>query len=309
MNEDIHDQAWHWHIALSGEDADWDGFTAWLEANPAHRSAYNEVALLDDALERQQERLSAILPAVEPKAPDRSIRWSTWAGGSLAAALALFVAVPMFQSEAVDAADYRTAAGQTREIALADGSRVTLGPSSHLAISGGDQGRMTLEGGAWFDIRHNPDRNLVITVSGQQISDIGTKFDVLSLGGEVRVAVAEGVVSVGPKSGQGIKVPAGKRIAIDSTNSAELADISAREVGGWRSGRLSYNNVPLSLVAADISRYVGRKVVVAPDMAERRFSGVLAARKGADIVGELGDLMGLEAKTQGNIVRLVADGG
>ncbi len=90
---------------------------------------------------------------------------------------------------------------------------------------------------------------------------------------------------------------------------AELADISAREVGGWRSGRLSYNNVPLSLVAADISRYVGRKVVVAPDMAERRFSGVLAARKGADIVGELGDLMGLEAKTQGNIVRLVADGG
>ena len=49
MNEDIHDQAWHWHIALSGEDADWDGFTAWLEANPAHRSAYNEVALLDDA--------------------------------------------------------------------------------------------------------------------------------------------------------------------------------------------------------------------------------------------------------------------
>jgi transmembrane sensor len=309
MNEDIEDQAWAWHSALQGEDADWDGFTLWLEADPAHAQAYDAVALLDDTLDRQRERLAVILPAEEAQVPSVvRHRWGTWAGGAVAAALALFVAVPMFQGEAVDAADYRTGAGQTRNIALADGSHVTLGPASHLAVSGGDQGRMTLEGGAWFDIRHNPGRQLVITAGGQQISDIGTKFDVLALGGEVRVAVAEGVVSVGPQARQAIRVPAGKRISIDSANSAELADISAREVGGWRTGRLSYSDVPLSLVAADISRYVGRRVIVSPDMAGRRFSGVLAAGNKADLVDELGALMGLEAREQGGTVRLVAGG-
>lgn len=306
MNEDIRDQAWHWHVALQGEDADWDGFTIWLEANPAHRDVYNAVALLDDALDRQQERLSAILPAEPAATPRITRRWGAWAGGAMAAAIALFVAVPMFQSESVDAADYRTGAGQTREIALADGSRVTLGPSSHLAVAGGNQSQMTLDGGAWFDIRHNPDRQLVIMAGGQRISDIGTKFDVLSLGGQLSVAVAEGVISVGPQGGQTLKIPAGKRIAIDAANSAELSDILPMEIGGWRAGRLSYNNVPLALVAADISRYGNRKVVVAPDMAGRRFSGVLAVGNKADLAGELADLMGLEVKGQGDSVRLVA---
>lgn len=306
MNDDIRDQAWHWHVALQGEDADWDGFTVWLEADPAHRDAYDAVALLDDALDRQQERLLAILPAEPAATPRITRRWGAWAGGAMAAAIALFVAVPMFQSESVDAADYRTGAGQTREIALADGSRVTLGPSSHLAVAGGSQSQMTLDGGAWFDIRHNPDRQLVIMAGGQRISDIGTKFDVLSLGDQFSVAVAEGVISVGPQGGQALKIPAGKRIAIDSANNAELSDISAQDVGGWRAGRLSYNNVPLALVAADISRYGNRKVVVAPDMAGRRFSGVLAAGNKSDLAGELADLMGLEVKGQGDSVRLVA---
>lgn len=306
MNEDIRDQAWHWHVALQSEDADWDGFTVWLEADPAHRNAYDAVALLDDALDRQQERLSTILPTEQVVAISAARRWGAWTGGAIAAALALFVAVPMFQGESIDAADYRTGASQTREIALTDGSHITLGPSSHLAVAGGNQDKMTLEGGAWFDIRHNPDRQLVIMAGGQRISDIGTKFDVLSLGGQFSVAVAEGVVSVGPQNGQAVMVHAGKRIAIDAANSAELSDILPMEVGGWRAGRLSYNNVPLALVAADISRYVGRTVIVAPELAGRRFSGVLAAGNKADLVGELGDLMGLEAKSQGKSVRLVA---
>lgn len=307
MNEDIRDQAWHWHVALQGEDADWDGFTIWLESDPAHRDAYDAVALLDDALDRQQERLSAILPPEHEvaRAPRIVHRWGAWTGGAVAAALALFVAVPLFQGEAVDAADYRTVAGQTREIALADGSRITLGPASHLAVSGENQKQMTLEGGAWFDIRHNPDRQLIITAGGQQIRDIGTKFDVLALGGQLSLAVAEGIVSVGPQNGQTVRVHAGKRIAIDSANSAELSDISTHDVGGWREGRLSYNNAPLALVVADISRYGSRRIVVAPELADRRFSGVLAAGNRADLVGELGDLMGLEAESQGETVRLV----
>lgn len=309
MNEDIRDQAWQWHCALARDDADWDGFTAWLEANPAHRAAYDEVALLDDALDRQRDRLSVVLPAEQTEEAEKAPRrWGIWAGGAMAAALALFVAVPQFHGGSTGA-DYRTQAGQTREIALADGSHITLGPLSHLAIGGDRQERMTLEGGAWFDIRHDPARQLVISAGGQQITDIGTKFDVLALGTQVQVAVAEGQVAVGMGSSNHVTVNAGRRIQIDSAaNSARIDDVTAKDVGGWRSGRLVYSDTPLSLVAADISRYVGRKIVVSPGMAERRFSGILAAGNGKNLVDELGDLMGLEAQTHGDTVRLVAGG-
>ena len=63
------------------------------------------------------------------------------------------------------------------------------------------------------------------------------------------------------------------------------------------------------LFRSDISRYVGRPIAVSPDMAGRRFSGVLAAGKGTDLVGELADLMGLETKPDGKGLRLVADDG
>ncbi|MGD9812383.1 MAG: FecR domain-containing protein [Sphingobium sp.] len=307
MNENIRDQAWRWHCALAGDDADWDGFTTWLEADPEHREAYDEVALLDSALDGQRDRLATILPAEEaaPVSLTRR-RWNIWAGGAVAAALALIVAIPLFQPDAPDAADYRTAAGQTREIALMDGSHITLGPSSHLAVSGGRQEELALEGGAWFDIRHDPERQLVISAGGQRISDIGTRFDVLALEGRVQVAVANGQVSVGPEGSRPVTITAGKRIIISASKDARVEDVTAQDIGSWRSGRLVYSDAPLSLVAADISRYVGRKVVVSSDVANRRFSGVLATGNDGNLVEELGDLMGLEAETQGGAVRLVA---
>lgn len=308
MNDRATEEAWRWHTALQGDDADWDGFTLWLEADPAHRATYDAVAVIDATLDDQRDRLEPIVPAI----PDRAMRpvtrrWMAWGGGAIAAAVALFLAVPMaHQGPATQ--DYRTSAGQTREIALVDGSRITLGPSSRLRIAGGQQQDMTLEGGALFDIRHDPDRALTISTGGQQISDIGTRFDVLALPGHVRVSVAEGRVAVGQPGGSGaIELSAGRGIAIDTAaHAAQIRDIPTQDVGSWRAGRLVYNDAPLSLVAADLSRYVGREVVASPDVAARRFSGVLASGDGADLVDELGEVMGLETRAEGNRLRLVA---
>ena len=43
----IIEQAAAWHVASSDDAIDWDGFTAWLEADPRHRTAYDEIALTD----------------------------------------------------------------------------------------------------------------------------------------------------------------------------------------------------------------------------------------------------------------------
>jgi len=181
-------------------------------------------------------------------------------------------------------------------------------PSSHLSIAGTQQNDMTLEGGALFDIRHDPDRALTINAGGQRISDIGTRFDVLALPGHVRVTVAEGRVAIGQTGNEGaIELPAGRGIAIDTAaHAARIRAIATQDVGSWRAGRLVYNDAPLSLVAADLSRYVGREIVASPDVTARRFSGVLASGDGAELVDELGEVMGLETRAEGNRLRLVA---
>ncbi|AMK25322.1 FecR family protein [Sphingobium sp. TKS] len=327
MTETIIDRAIAWHSAQDDADFDWDGFTLWLEADPAHRLAFDEIALLDDRIADHRPTLAALLPPIEvvpvafpamedPVASPR--RWSLWAGGGIAAAMALAVAVPTFLSlsPAPSAADYRTGAGQSRTIALKDGSRITLAASSHLRVEGEGQDKLALEGGALFDIPHRPGRTMTIRAGGQEISDIGTRFDILADTRTMRVAVAEGVIALKPAGADNaaVRLSAGRQMVIDrTTHQGEISAVAPAAIGSWRQGRLVYEGVPLSLVASDISRYAGVPVRAGADVAGRRFSGVLIVGDGSGLVGEVAQLMDLrivrEAGRQDGAVLLRAGGG
>lgn len=305
MTETIIDQAVAWHRAQDDADFDWDGFTLWLEADPVHRSAFDEIALLDARIDAHRPALAALLPPVESapaalpaleKPVPAQRRWGVWAGGGIAAAIALAVAMPALLPSASPVADYRTAAGQSRIVALKDGSRIALAPSSHLRVEGEGQDRLALEGGALFDIPHRPGRTMTIRAGGQEISDIGTRFDILADARTMRVAVAEGVIALRPAGGgnAAIRLPAGRQMVVDRTaHQGEISAVAPAAVGSWRQGRLIYEGVPLSLVASDISRYAGVPVRAGADVAGRRFSGVLIVGDGSGLVGEVAQLMDL----------------
>ena len=69
--------------------ADWERFSDWLGADPAHASAYHELALLDGDLEALP-----VHPAPANDAPAEPARLSRrwWLGGALAASLLLGLA-------------------------------------------------------------------------------------------------------------------------------------------------------------------------------------------------------------------------
>ena len=58
-----------------------------------------------------------------------------------------------------------------------------------------------------------------------------------------------------------------------------VAQTSAREVGSWRNSRLSYSNTPFARIAADLSRTTGVPIEASPEVASRRFSGVIIVER------------------------------
>lgn len=322
-DETILSEATGWLVASEGPDADmdWDAFTHWLEADARHRHAYDEVALTGLALDDHRSELAlapqpasiletataAVANDAFVSAPARFTRGMRWGGFAIAASLAAVLVVPRMIAPAP--VIYQTQ-GSPERIALADGSTVLLAPHSALSLADKAGGRMTLEGGALFDIRHDPARRMNITAGALEVHDIGTRFDIQAEGDAVRVAVDQGNLEVTSQALDApVRLAAGKGLSFDGrAGTATVAPVRAGTVGAWQKHRLSYDNAPLALVVSDLRRYAGVSVDVPVSLRDRRFSGTLIVDSGEAAVRDLAQLMGLRLSGRTGAWRLDTSG-
>jgi len=308
MSADIDEAAARWHLAQARDDMDWAGFTEWLETDPRHREAYDAIALLDARIDDARPALAQLL-SDEPQVPKHRFlpRLAGWTAVAAVLIAAIVIGITRLPFGAKDESlVYRAPLGQPREIRLADGSTATLAPGSTLRVAGTRDAAMTLDGNAYFDVRHDAAHPLTVRAGGFEIRDIGTRFDVSASGGLVRVAVAEGRVAVrSPAMAGEVEIAAGKALTVsEKGGTAEVRPVRAPAIGAWRTGPLVYDDVPLAMVAADIARSTGHPVTIDPSVARRRFSGVIAPGDRAAMVGSLSALTGLKTRTDGDALRL-----
>lgn len=308
MTAEIDQAAAQWHMAQAKDEMDWVAFADWLEADPRHRDAYNAIALLDARIDAARPVLSQIL--ADPPALVAG-RWPRVAGWAIAVAALLLVAVVIAfvrrpNGPEAPALVYRAPNGHARDVRLADGSIATLAPGSVLRVEGKRSGALALEGTAFFAVRHDPARTLTVHAGIYEIRDIGTRFDVSADGDMIRVAVAEGRVGVRSTKAAGeVIVDAGRVLtSIGKGGPGEIKPARASSVGAWRRGPLVYDDVPLAMVAADISRTTGQSVMVQASASGRRFSGVIALGDRATMVATLCSLTQLQARTDGDAILL-----
>lgn len=300
--------AQHWHAATSRDDCDWEALTEWLEQDEAHQQAYADVALLDDRMAHHRSALQQSLQ--REMAPRRNTRW--WpAAMAVSAVLALALALGWNHLPfSMPAAQSYRALADTASIALDDGTRILLAPGSQLRVGGRHQDQIELTGTAYFDVPHDPGRILRVTAGGYVVRDIGTQFELFGATHALKVAVAEGAVTVDlPGIADGARVVAGQRLlVVGAPPVAEYASIDAEDVGGWRSDRLVFRNEPLFLVAEQIGLRAGVAVTMDRSIAERRFSGVLVIGDGTQLLQRLAEIMGLAIQSQGDTVHLAVVG-
>lgn len=302
MNPDqpIRDAALVWAMQTrEPEFADWDGFTAWLEADPAHGAAYDEVQFALDEADAVLAARPQPLPAPEALAAnDNPPGWFAsrrgWLGGSMAAALVLAVtSVQWFGPQGP--ATYETAPGETRLIALDDGSKVELAGGSRLTLEGNRAARLEA-GQALFTIRHDEADPFVLTAGNDRLVDAGTVFDVRLSGETLDLAVSEGAVIVNPKD-QAIRVDAGMR-AVREGGRYRVAAIDPNAVGEWSRGRITFENASLAVIAAELTRATGTSF--ASDDTATRLSGSIATGTVRNDPRALEALLGVRVRAEGD---------
>lgn len=297
-NSQIEEEAIAWLMRLRDAGADeWEDFTLWLEADPAHAAAYEEAALADQGLD-ELAPAAPLAPAPandEPSLPGRSTR-RTVLGWGIAAAIAGVIGFSAIQpSNSVYAVE--TGAGERRTVELADGSRIDLNGSTRLLLDRDRTRYAELERGeALFTVAHDDARPFEVEAGGALLRDMGTVFNVVRQDETLEVGVAEGAVLFNPEA-EAVELTPG--MSLRSAPGEDLAVVRGepQAIAGWREGRLSYAAAPVAEVAADLSRNLGVPVAAVDAVAARPFSGLIRLeRRPEEDIGRAAQLMGLSAR-------------
>ena len=262
-------------------------FEAWINADPRHGASYrrfeeiwNDSAGLQelaDLAPLDQEGFGARIQRARAAAVAIIRRPAGIAAGVAVTALVLLMA---FNFSGVIAPPptltqaYSTQIAELRDIALADGSQLTLGARSDIAVSfTADERLVELAAGeAFFAVAQDPGRSFIVLAGGTRVRVTGTQFDVRRGERQVRIAVLEGAVEVSQATGaaqpatdeRARVLTAGQQViaALDGTVTAAL-DLGRFQPGAWRQGRLVYVDTALGEVIADANRYSERPIELA----------------------------------------------
>ncbi|QDW25168.1 DUF4974 domain-containing protein [Pedobacter sp. KBS0701] len=158
--------------------------------------------------------------------------------------------------------------GKRSIITLPDSSIVYLGAGSKISFPekfADEQRNISLEGEAFFDVKHKPQQAFIVRTGDLQTRDIGTSFQIFAFKNHpVKVALASGEVSVERLKDRKIQVLArlvpGQQCVWDnkklSTSTVPTSDIS-----GWKDGHLVFDGVSLSELTAVLERWYDVKFI------------------------------------------------
>lgn len=285
----IIDRATEWHFAQPTlDEAGWERFVAWLEADPAHAAAFDRVAMADRLIAdlRFPDQAPAgvrILP-MRPRLaalPRRQMAWGI-GGTAIAASLALLL-MPLALPRAGQPYTLTTAPGEHRTVTLDDGTAIAMNGSTRLRLDRADTRIAALDSGqATFRVHHDSGKAFTLTSGDLTVRDMGTVFDVTRAADRLDVQVGEGSVMFQP-DGDAIVLKRGHAlIAHEATNSVALATVAPETVGGWQTGNLSFTNETLATMFAAVERRYGTKVVLERPLPQRQFTGMVSLSGSAD---------------------------
>ncbi len=179
---------------------------------------------------------------------------------------------------------------------LADGSQVFMKDGSVLKFQSNfgnlDQRTITFEGEGLFEVEHNAAKPFIVNAGNLQIEVLGTTFNLSAvegtsmytcdlIEGKVRFAMIDR--SNGQVLEQIVLLPGQRGTYNLSSNQISRGD-SPANVSSWRTGVLSFNNVPLGEVMKVIGETYNLSINLDPTLADLRLTARFEQEKPESIL-------------------------
>ena len=300
-----------WLIRLEREATPelWEELQQWLDSHPRHRAEFirqrtawnrcDKLKILRPEDGRIDADLLVKIELVEPEVPrtsqpareaparsraSRAVDLSRRGWLAAAAATGLAILGASYLAFQDGWRTYVTAIGGRKQIALSDGSTVTLNTDSEMRVrmSSGRRDIVLMRGEALFRVAHDTQRPFLVTAETTIVRAVGTAFSVrIREDNQVDVLVTEGRVAVGaPEDGAAFAespaaaVSAGEAAAVrhGKVNVKPLHPDEIKRKLAWTdpSGpRLWFQGETLAEAVAEFNRYNVRQLVIAdPSLAD-----------------------------------------
>jgi transmembrane sensor len=300
-------------------------FRAWLEAAPENGEAYRQLSELWDFAEKvraepgmltARERALARYPASQNRPP--ILRIAFWAAAAAVVAGAAAALVLVVQRSA-PIQMFRTGVGQTANVGLVDGSRLTLDTDTVVRVRLTAYNRMIYleRGRAYFKVAKDQSRPFIVNAAGHSVRATGTAFEVTAEPQRFEVLLVEGHVrvstlSIGP-SENGAKsiytdLEPGTRLSVTGSRTWTLTKVDSSRELAWIEGELRFDNKPLGEIVAEMNRYSHRKIVIDdPAIANRLLYGAFMAGDVDQFVHALTDYRIARVRSEDDDVVVLTD--
>lgn len=252
--------------------------------------------------------------------PERKVTsFKTW---RIAAAIAVIVSLGtlLYNLFLADTNRIEIASGEsTKEILLADGTRITLNKNSTLTYPEEFEPglrNVELEGEAFFEVSANKDNPFVIDVEGAEVKVLGTTFNVSAYEEHdtVSVTVMEGVVSLRPADKdtleKGLVLRMGSTGKLDKKSGKLMQMISAgMEELYWKTKTLIFKKTELKEVVKVLSAVYQAKVVITSEGLGRcRLSTTFSDEPLESVLQIIADTYGATVRTNNGRIEISGDG-
>jgi ferric-dicitrate binding protein FerR (iron transport regulator) len=298
-------------------DAFWTG---WLQAHPEKEEVIREARRLVKLVRLQpelpDERTKAeIWEAIRAQrlagtATRPATAW--WRRWQVAASVVLVVALGLLAGYWLGApSEITTAFGETRRVALPDGSLVTLNGNTTLRY-GRHWGRaetreVWLEGEAFFKVNKSPARSrFVAHVGPADIVVLGTQFNVRNRRGSAQVLLTEGKIQLEAAS------PAVRPVTLRPGQVADVfpqkpirVRVAARpeQYTAWQEHKLVFDDTPLREVALQVEDTYGITIRFGdPSLAGLKLRGEVYATTAKEVAEVIAESFALRYEQNGNTI-------
>lgn len=279
---DILRSAASWYALLRSEDVteqQWRDHEAWVQADPAHWQAWQQVEQLRDQL--QSVPGSAAFNALRIKQREGHSRRTVLRGFAMLATGAALGSLA-WQRAPVDAwmANHRTGTGERRKLILSDGTQLTLNTSTALDVMDTPTARLIRLYEGEIHIRTEKSGavqagtgTLQVHTGQGMVIPLGTVFTVRTQEAATEVTVIEDEVELIPVSGGG----RARRLVAGEQGRMGVADVTVSkapvQVDSWTRGLLVAVDWPLSRLVSELGRYRTGLLRCDPAVAGLRVSG------------------------------------